>query len=59
MEELAELKRALQQNAHPKVKELWMPQTTQQRWRQWKTSHQELGIPDTLDLQHWQSQAPS
>jgi hypothetical protein len=59
MEELAELKRALQQNAHPKVKDLWMPQTTQQRWRQWKTSHQELGIPDTLDLQHWQSQAAS
>jgi len=56
MEELAELKRALQQNAHPKVKDLWMPQITQQRWRQWKTSHQELVIPDTLDLQHWQSQ---
>jgi hypothetical protein len=48
MEELAELKRAMQQNAHPKVEDLWMPHTTQQRWRQWKTSHRELGIPDTL-----------
>jgi hypothetical protein len=59
MEELAALKRSLHQNALPKVKELWMSQTPHQRWRQWKTSHEVLGIPETIDLQSWQSQAAS
>jgi ribonuclease HI/exonuclease III len=57
IDELAALKRTLHQHALPKVKELWVSQPPQQRWRQWKTSHQELGIPETLDLRSWHSQA--
>jgi len=50
MEELSGLKEALQRNALPTVKELWIPQTLPQRWRKWKTTHQELGIPETVNL---------
>jgi hypothetical protein len=57
IDELATLKRTLHQKAHPKVKDLWMPQSPQQKWRHWKTSHQALGAPEALDLQSWQSQA--
>jgi len=57
MEELADLKRALHQNTPLKVKYLWAAQAPQQRWRQWKLSHQELGIPETINLQSWQAQA--
>jgi hypothetical protein len=59
MEELMALQRALHQNALLKVKDLWTMQTPHQRWRQWKTSHQELGVPETIDLQSWQAQANS
>jgi len=51
-EELSTLKRALHQATPLRVKDLWAAQDTQQHWHRWKTSHQELGIPNTLDLQH-------
>jgi hypothetical protein len=57
MEELSDLKRALYLNTSLKVKDLWKPQTQQQRWRQWKISNRELAIPENLNLQSWQSQA--
>jgi hypothetical protein len=57
MEELMALQRALPQNALLRVKDIWTMQTPPQRWRQWKTSHQELGVPETIDLQSWQAQA--
>jgi hypothetical protein len=53
MEELMALQRALPQNALLRVKDIWTMQTPPQRWRQWKTSHQELGVPETIDLQSW------
>jgi hypothetical protein len=59
MEELMALQRALPQNALLRVKDIWTMQTPPQRWRQWKTSHQELGVPETIDLQSWQAQANS
>jgi ribonuclease HI len=59
IEELAGLKDALNRNALPTVKELWMPQTMPHRWRKWKTTHQELGIPETVNLQGWHAQANS
>jgi hypothetical protein len=59
MEELMALQRALPQNALLRVKYIWTMQTPPQRWRQWKTSHQELGVPETIDLQSWQAQANS
>jgi hypothetical protein len=59
MEELMALQRALPQNSLLRVKDIWTMQTPPQRWRQWKTSHQELGVPETIDLQSWQAQANS
>jgi hypothetical protein len=59
MEELMALSEPSPKTALLKVKDLWTMQTPPQRWRQWKTSHQELGVPETIDLQSWQAQANS
>jgi hypothetical protein len=57
MEELNELKGALPRNPPLMVKDLWLDSSQQQRWRQWKLSHQELGVPENIQLQQWQTQA--
>jgi hypothetical protein len=50
MEELNDLKRALHQHTPSKVKYFWAAHSTQQQWRRWKLSHQELDVPGSLDL---------
>ena len=57
MEELSNLKRALNQNTSLRVKELWKPQEQQHLWRQWKISNQDLRVPENLNLQSWKLQA--
>jgi hypothetical protein len=55
--ELTPLQQALNQDPPLKVKDLWKPLETRQSWRQWKTSSQELRVPDDLNLSAWHHHA--
>jgi ribonuclease HI len=57
LEDLTTLKNAMQQPVPPRVKDFWAAQDMPHHWRRWKTSHQELEVPDTLDLQPWHAHA--
>jgi hypothetical protein len=51
--ELTPLQQALNQDPSLKVKDLWKPLEARQTWRQWKTSSQDLRVPDDLNLSAW------
>lgn len=57
LEELHPLKQALNQNTLLRVKDLWKPVDQRLQWRHWKTSNQELGVSEDLNLQAWQHYA--
>jgi hypothetical protein len=57
MEELSDLKQASTGNNALKVRHLWKPQTQHSEMATMEASHQELEIPENLNLQGWQTQA--
>jgi hypothetical protein len=57
LEELRPLKQALSQDTLLRVKDLWKPMDQRLQWRHWKTSNQELGVPENLNLQEWKHYA--
>lgn len=57
LEELHPLKQALNQNTLLRVKDLWKPVDQRLQWCHWKTSNQELGVSEDLNLQAWQHYA--
>jgi hypothetical protein len=48
LEELHPLKQALNQDTLLRVKDLWKPTDQRLQWHHWKTSNQELGVPEDL-----------
>jgi exonuclease III len=57
LEDLAELQQAIDPQATMKVKDLWQPQRQYSQWRQWKLSHQDLGVQADFNLNKWHEQA--
>jgi hypothetical protein len=55
--DLDTMRTAMEMRATLKVQDLWRPHEQHQHWRQWKTTHQELGLPENLDLANWHAQA--
>jgi hypothetical protein len=56
-EDLNTLQEAIDPQASLKVKDLWKPQGQHWHWRQWKLTHQDLGVTENLNLDSWHTQA--
>jgi ribonuclease HI len=54
---LAPLQHALHHTPSLKVNELWKPREPNQTWRQWKTTHAELGASPDVDISACQKEA--
>jgi hypothetical protein len=57
IEDLDTMREAMEMHAPLKVKDLWKPQEQHPHWRQWKVTHQDLGVPGNLSLGSWHIQA--
>jgi hypothetical protein len=57
IEELSPLRKLLHTDTFQHVKDFWRPGDRTLPWRQWRTSTQELQIPESMDLHTWRHYA--